>query len=185
MAKKPKKTATKEKTKVSAVKVTAKSLPAKGIVLKSAPVETAPAVKKDIQPPQMTTKQHFYSNEILIEGERASDLVDLRDSIIRELKPKGEIESILVDKIVSNIWRSKRCMKLETQIMEYLISSIQEFERGFFTSKTRTKKEVKQLRALKLADQKSGLGELARYETALEQQIYSSLDTLYKLRQKA
>ena len=99
------------------------------------------------------------------------------------MKPTGEIESIIVDRIISSIWRLKRCLKIESQILEYESSCIQEYEQGFFRVRKRTDKEMRQLKALKIIDVKNHLEELSKYETALEGQIYKALSELENIKQ--
>ena len=136
-----------------------------------------------IKPVESTTRQYIFSSEILIEGECASELEEIRNKLLKELKPSGEIESILVDRIVSSIWRLKRCLKIESQIIEFESSCIQEYEQGFFRTRKRTNKELSQLKALKITEDKDRLGELSKYETLLERQIYKALSALDKRRQ--
>ena len=136
-----------------------------------------------VKPAESTARQYIFSSEILIEGECASELDEIRNKLLKELKPSGEIESILVDRIVSSIWRLKRCLKIESQIIEFESSCIQEYEQGFFRTRKRTNKELSQLKALKITEDKDRLGELSKYETILERQIYKALSALDKCRQ--
>ena len=137
-----------------------------------------------VKPAESTTRQYIFSSEILIEGESASELDEVRCKLLKELKPSGEIESILVDRIVSGVWRLKRCLKFESQIIEFGSSCIQEYEQGFFRTRKRTNKELSQLKALKITEGKNRLEELSKYETILESQIYKALSVLDKLRQQ-
>ena len=142
------------------------------------------APPETVKPSESTTRQHIFSSEILIDGECASELEEIRNKLLKELKPSGEIESILVDRIVSSIWRLKRCLKIESQIIEFESSCIQEYEQGFFRTRKRTNKELSQLKALKITEGKDRLGELSKYETILERQIYKALSALDKCRQR-
>jgi len=135
------------------------------------------------KPAESATRQYIFSSEILIEGECASELDEIRNKLLKELKPSGEIESILVDRIVSGVWRLKRCLKIESQVIEFESSCIQEYEQGFFRTRKRTNKELSQLKALKITEGKNRLEELSKYETILERQIYKALSVLDKLRQ--
>lgn len=135
-----------------------------------------------ISPAENFVKQYLFSSEILIEGENKTDLDELRNKVEKELKPSGEIESIIVDRIVSSIWRLKRCLKIESQIMEYDTSCVQEYEHGFFRTRKRTSKELLQLKALKITDDKNRVVELSKYETRLEKQIYRAMGELEKRR---
>ncbi len=136
------------------------------------------------QPTVNTTQQNIFTSEILVEGENSADLADLKNRLTKELKPSGEINSILVDRIVANIWRLKRCLRIENQVLEYEISCIQEYEQGFFRTRKRTSKEVQQLKALKISDDKSRINNLSQYETALEEQLYKALSELNKLKRR-
>ncbi|MFN3533113.1 MAG: hypothetical protein ACK41Q_11455 [Candidatus Brocadia sp.] len=129
-------------------------------------------------------KQPIFSSEILLEGENKSDLDGIRNRLIKELKPTDEIESIIVDRIVSSVWRLKRCLKIESQAIEYGASCIQEYEQGFFRTRKRTAKELTQLKALKVIENKNKIAELSKYETMLEMQMYKALRELVKYRRR-
>lgn len=134
--------------------------------------------------PLDTLIQHIFSSEIVIEGEKKSDLDEVRNRLIKELKPSDEIESIIVDRIVSSVWRLKRCLKIESRVIEYGASCIQEYEQGFFRTRKRTEKELIQLRAIKIIENKNRIMELSKYEMILEMQIYKALRELDKYRQR-
>ena len=135
------------------------------------------------QSAQDDIKQCIFSSEILIAGENKSDLNEIRKNLINELKPTGKLESIIVDRIISSIWRLKRCLKIENQIIEHTVTCIQEYEQGFFRTRKRTTEELAQLRALKLIEDKKIEG-LYKYETLLERQIYKALNELHKHRRQ-
>lgn len=126
----------------------------------------------------------IFSSEILIGGERQSDLDEIRNKLIKELKPSNELESIIVDRIISSVWRLKRCLKIERQVMEHDTSCIQEYEQGFFRTRKRTNKELTQLKALKIIENKNGIMDLSKYETMLEMQIYKALRELDRYRRR-
>ncbi|WP_295101583.1 hypothetical protein [uncultured Candidatus Kuenenia sp.] len=131
-------------------------------------------------PKSTVIRKYIFSNEILIEGENIDDLNDLRAIIDKEFKPSNEIESFFADRIVSSIWRMKRCLNIEKQIIEHASSGIQEYEQGFFTSKKRTKNELQQLKALKIIEEKDKMSEIMKYESSLERQFYLALRELRK-----
>lgn len=129
-------------------------------------------------------KQHIFSSEILIEGESKADLDEVRNRLLNVLKPSDEIESIIVDRIVSSVWRLKRCLRIESQIMEYESSCIQEYEQGFFRTRKRSDKKLTQLKALKIIENKNRIADLSEYETILEMQLYKALRELDKYRRR-
>lgn len=136
------------------------------------------------KPVEDAEKQYVFSSVILIEGEKQSDLDEVRNRLVKELKPSDEIESIIVDRIVSSVWRLKRCLKIESQAIEYDTSCIQEYEQGFFKTRKRSNKELTQLKAIKIIEDKNRIVELSKYETMVEMQIYKALRELDKYRRR-
>jgi hypothetical protein len=130
------------------------------------------------------TEQYILSDGIVIEGENRENFDEIRNNLLKELKPSNQVELIIVDRIVSSVWRLKRCLKIESQIMEYATSCVLEYEQGFFRVRKRTEKELTYLKAQKMIENKSKLEELDQYETMLESQIYRALNELNKLRRR-
>ena len=52
------------------------------------------------------------SEEILLTGEVEEALTGLAERLVDALQPQGELEGILVDRIVSSVWRLKRTLKV-------------------------------------------------------------------------
>jgi len=128
--------------------------------------------------------QNIFSSEVIIEGEDGCIFDEVRARLKDALKPTNDLESILVDRIASSTWRLKRCLKFEKQIIEFCSSNVQEYEQGFFRMRKRSGKEITQLKALKVMENKSLAGELSTYESLLESQIYRALNTLNKMRRR-
>lgn len=129
--------------------------------------------------------QNLFSSEVVIDGEDSCAFDEIRTSLRNALRPTNDVEAILVDRIASSTWRLKRCLKFEKQIIELCSSDVQEYELGFFRTRKRTDKEIKQLKALKVMEGKSLAGELSSYESLLESQVYKALNTLNEMRCKA
>lgn len=137
-----------------------------------------------MKPLENAGKQYIFSNEILIDEERQSDLDEIRNRLDKELKPSDEVELLIVDHIVSSVWRLKRCLKIERQVMEYDRSCVQEYDQGFFRTRKRTGKELAELKALKIIENKNRIVELSKYETMLEMQLYKALRELSRYRRQ-
>ena len=58
-------------------------------------------------------KHGFLSKEVLMDGEDEEELLSITHNFHKEFQPQTEIEKVLVDRIVANIWRLKRAMKME------------------------------------------------------------------------
>lgn len=129
-------------------------------------------------------RHYIFSREILLEEEKSCELNELRNKLVKELKPSDEIELLLVDRLISSVWRLKRCLKIESQTIEYNTSCIQEYEQGFLRTRKRSTKELTQLKALKMMQNINKGEELSKYETMLEIQIYKALRELDKYRRR-
>ena len=64
-------------------------------------------------------KHGLLSKEVLIEGEDEKGLLQLERSIRAAIQPVGELELLLTDRVIANIWRLKRAMKVERNSMEW------------------------------------------------------------------
>ncbi|MCF6157351.1 MAG: hypothetical protein E3K32_01990 [wastewater metagenome] len=141
--------------------------------------------QEPVKPKGKADKERFiFSSETIISGEEKADLEEIRNRLTKELKPSNEIELIIVDRIISSIWRLKRCLVIEKKTMEYNASCIQEYEQGFLKTRKRTDEEIQQLKAVKIIEDRNKREELSRYETMLERQIYRALSELDRLRKR-
>src|SRR6478736_4738158 len=62
------------------------------------------------------TKHGLLSRESLVKGESEADLVDFGKRLRAQLAPVGELELLLVDRIVSTAWRLRRLVSVETML---------------------------------------------------------------------
>ncbi len=56
------------------------------------------------------------AEEILIAGEEQDSLEELGERLRAELQPVGELENLLVDRIVAAYWRLRRVIRVESGI---------------------------------------------------------------------
>jgi len=59
------------------------------------------------------TSHGIFSRDVLLPGENSCLLIELQQKLVAELQPVGELEAILVDRIVSSTWRLKRVLRTE------------------------------------------------------------------------
>jgi hypothetical protein len=118
-------------------------------------------------------KHGILSKEVLLKGEKKSDLEELGRKLRQELSPQGELELFLVDRIVSSIWRLKRALRIESTLMSY------EYDQGL------NDKWNNQTGDERYASKRMVVGKdsqiLQRYETTIERQIYRALHELIRL----
>src|SRR4249920_666354 len=61
-------------------------------------------------------KHGLLSREVLLRGESEADLVGFGKRLRAQLAPVGELELLLVDRIVSTAWRLRRLVSVETML---------------------------------------------------------------------
>lgn len=59
------------------------------------------------------TKHGLLSREVLLPNENAEALAELAQRLREDLQPVGELEDLLVDRVISFIWRLRRLVRVE------------------------------------------------------------------------
>jgi len=103
-------------------------------------------------------KHGLLSRECLVKGENEADLVDFGKRLRSQLAPAGELELLLVDRIVSTAWRLRRLVAVETMLFNEETALGQAFKYG-----------------------REKMGVLSRYEVTLERSFYKALHELQRL----
>ena len=104
-------------------------------------------------------KHGLLSRESLVKGESEADLVDFGKRLRAQLVPVGELELLLVDRIVSTGWRLRRLVSVETMLFNK-----EHTPDHAFNDYGREK-----------------MGVLSRYEVTLERSLYKALHELQRL----
>jgi hypothetical protein len=66
---------------------------------------------------QNAIKHGILSSQTLLPWEESRTLEELGENLRAELQPKGELEFVLIDRIVSLIWRLRRAGRIESAIL--------------------------------------------------------------------
>lgn len=123
-------------------------------------------------------KHGLLSKEVLIKGEDKKLLEEFGKNLRLELAPQGELENILIDRIVSSTWRLKRAIKVER---DYIQTKYQSSKTIDWSDKEREDSLAWNMVVdRELGDSNAWLN-LIRYETAIEKQIYKALHELIRL----
>ena len=137
---------------------------------KNAKKSTGP---KDTSLTRLNALKHgILSEEVLLEGEKRRDLEELGKRLRQELAPQGELEIILVDRIISSIWRLKRALRVESAIMSY------DYEEGLHDYEGKPRDERQACRRMFWGKDNETV---LRYETTIERQIYKALHELIRI----
>jgi len=116
-------------------------------------------------------KHGLLSKEVLMDGEDETTLVEVGKKLRTELEPRTELELILVDRITANVWRLKRVMQMEREMME-------DSRKGTFGGSL--SKLGQTLTHYDIAHNDI-YGKLIRYESSIERGIYKALHELQRL----
>jgi len=63
-------------------------------------------------------KHGLLSHDVLLPGEKAKELRAFREAMFAELAPEGELEEFLADRVVESVWRLRRAVRMERDIIE-------------------------------------------------------------------
>ncbi|PIP32330.1 hypothetical protein COV53_01715 [Candidatus Gottesmanbacteria bacterium CG11_big_fil_rev_8_21_14_0_20_37_11] len=123
-------------------------------------------------------KHGLLCNEVLIEGEDEKTLLQLERSIRAAIQPVGELELLLTDRIIANIWRLKRAMKVERNSMEWHKNYESPFEERSAIPLLDFQKSREKISEM-IAN--GSTERILRYETTIERGIYKALHELQRI----
>jgi hypothetical protein len=123
-------------------------------------------------------KHGLLSKEVLIEGEDEKSLLQLERNIRAALQPVGELELLLTDRIIANIWRLRRAMKVERNSMEWQKNYEDPFEARSEIPLLDFQKSRERVRDM-IANHSTE--KLLRYETTIERGIYKALHEVQRI----
>ena len=63
-------------------------------------------------------KHGLLSKEVLLNGEDEKTLIEIGRRLRTELQPQTELELVLVDRITANVWRLRRVMQIEREMID-------------------------------------------------------------------
>ncbi len=119
-------------------------------------------------------KHGLLSEEVLLDGENENKLVEMGKKLRAELEPRTEIELILVDRITANVWRLKRVMQMEREMME-------DSQKNMFGGGVQ---KLGQTLTHHNIAHNDIYGKLIRYESSIERGIYKALHELERIQAK-
>lgn len=121
-------------------------------------------------------KHGLLTMQVLLEGEEEESLLELHERLKEDLKPNGEIEMLLVDRIISNAWRLRRLLEVERTVMEWRAK--RELNLSLTFGKGEESGNRHATREMLVNDD---IEKLLRYEITIERSIYKALHELQRL----
>jgi hypothetical protein len=119
-------------------------------------------------------KHGLLSKEVLLDSEDEGALIDIGKKMREELQPITQMERVLVDRITSNVWRLKRVMQMEREMMEKSKGGSLGNEK-YKLGGTLTHYDIAHYDIY---------GKLMRYEASIERGIYKALHELERIQAK-
>ena len=107
------------------------------------------------------------SEEILLPGEDEEALRELDAYLRAELQPVGELENLLIDRVVAAYWRLRRVGRVEAGIFTWSKLDSETAELG--------------LTFIRDANGANAFSKLSRYEAGIERSLYKALHELQRL----
>ena len=119
------------------------------------------------------TKHGLLSRAVLLEDESEQELLELGRKLRGELTPATEFELVLVERIIANVWRLRRALRAEAEMIasdrastDFMLSGAKKTLGGAFS--------------YDFANYDT-YGKLIRYEASIERGIYKALHELQRL----
>jgi len=121
-----------------------------------------------------STKHGLLSQEILLPGEDGEALKELGERLRAELQPVGELESLLVEKIVATHWRMQRLERVEAGIFAFdLYEELESMRSADIVTLGKS--------FIWDANGANAFSKLSRYQTAIERSLYKAIHELQRL----
>lgn len=122
------------------------------------------------------TTHGLRSQEILLPGEDEAAFEELSAHLRAELQPVGELEGLLVDRIIAAHWRLRRLGRVEAGIF------VLELSRGFAReADSETDTATLGLTFIRDGNGANGFFKLSRYEAGIERSLYKARHELQRL----
>ena len=117
-------------------------------------------------------KHGLLCKEIFLGDENEDDLISLGKKMRSDFLPETEFEMILVDRMTANIWRLKRAMQMERDMMDKSRDGLFHSGKPQALGHTLTHYDIAH---------NDIYGKFIRYESSLERGLYKALHELQRL----
>lgn len=67
---------------------------------------------------QNARKHGILSQMVILPGENRDAFESFRESLYAQLEPSGELERVLADRVVAQVWRLRRILKVEVELFK-------------------------------------------------------------------
>ena len=110
------------------------------------------------------------TREVLLKGEDEKSLGNFAERMLAELQPVGEVEVLLVDRMIASAWRLRRLVNVEVEIfrreMDSMFGELGDVGLAFIRRD---------------GNGADAFSKLSRYESAIERSMYRALHELQRM----
>ena len=145
---------------------------------RNAAKSTGPRTPEGRAVSKMNALRHGLLSEAALLPDEDEDQFDaFRAGMLQQLRPAGELEELLADRVVATAWRLRRAAQIEVQLLE---RNQHDVPRADLMARYGHHEDVGYA-FLNDARGPECLGKLSRYESALERGFYRALHELQRL----
>ena len=120
-------------------------------------------------------KHGLLSSQLVLPDESAAEFDEFRERFTNDLAPVGEVEAILVERLVFASWRLRRVVRIETAAVRA------QMEPGFGVPENENSEDRVYWAMVRESNSGNLLERLRRYEATLERSFLSTLHELERL----
>ncbi len=131
--------------------------------------------QEEIPPFKGPLKRSQLAKKLLIKGENLREFEEMRDKILAETLTQTEIEKVLCEKIISYIWKRKRAMEIERNLLNQKneISEEENLDESWGSS---SRKRVRNIKKVRIDSQE--IKDIIQYQFELEKGFQKALERL-------
>jgi hypothetical protein len=130
---------------------------------------------------QNAVKHGLLAQDIVIEGESQAAFDYLRDRLLVQLAPVGEVELLLAERIIASYWRLRRAGRIEVDLFEIMKDNVLVLNKELHPERIPTSRPDLGIAVALDLSSINILSKLRRYETQVEHTMYRALHELQRL----
>ena len=131
------------------------------------------------------TKHGLLSRDVVLSDERAAEFDGLRDRLVTDLSPRGELQTVLAERITLAAWRLRRVVRLEAAVIrsqQKELASLSDVATS--PDAEPTPEQTVHTAMVRDAHGTGQLDRLRRYEVTFERSLFSSIHELERLQRR-
>ena len=123
-------------------------------------------------------KHGILAKHVVLADEDRDEYQTLGENLYRELNPQSEVEKILVERVIANTWRLRKCLQIEVNVMSFQENDMESnmiFDGG---EDQRKRSKYRSMANTPILDR------LMRYESMMENGFFKALHELNYIQKK-